>query len=171
MVTPDLTSSTGILVALAIISVNMLSWLGSRCWISTNAIPVSNGIAWKNSLYASRPPAEAPTATMGKEPFSMGAPSRLGRSMGKMRVWMDGISLSFAPTSFDATCSTRSCESECGKEPLAFRVSYRRAKASKPRHSSPVRTTLLAFGHHCPRRSERGPVTSIYGKSTIHSLS
>ena len=28
---------------LGMISVNMLWWLGSRCWISTNAIPVSTG--------------------------------------------------------------------------------------------------------------------------------
>jgi hypothetical protein len=42
---PDLTSSTGIFVPFAMISVNMLWWLGSRCCTSTNAIPVSAGRA------------------------------------------------------------------------------------------------------------------------------
>src|SRR6185437_1779960 len=79
---PDRTSSTGIVVVLPMISVNMLSWLGSRCWISTNAIPVSDGSAWKKSLYASRPPAEAPMATTGKETLRAGARFCLGCFLG-----------------------------------------------------------------------------------------
>src|SRR5438552_7918160 len=43
----------------------MLSCFGSRCWISTKAIPVSLGRASRSSVNASRPPAEAPTPTMG----------------------------------------------------------------------------------------------------------
>src|ERR1700736_4873907 len=95
MARPDLTSWTGIFVVLAIISVSMLWWLGSRCWISTNAIPVSNGSARKNSLYASRPPAEAPMATTGKKPFTLAACFRLGCSF-KEAVGSDGRDFIFA---------------------------------------------------------------------------
>jgi hypothetical protein len=38
-----------------------------------NAIPVPDGSAWKNSLYASSPPAEAPIATTGKALLPIGA--------------------------------------------------------------------------------------------------
>ena len=75
------------------ISVNMLSWLGSRCWISTNAIPVSVGRVWKNCLYA-RPPAEAPIATTRKESFAHWHLCAWGPFSGWMRVWIDGISSS-----------------------------------------------------------------------------
>src|ERR1700677_1682414 len=68
ILTPDLTSSTGIAVAFAMISVSMLSWLGSSCCTSTNAIPVSDDSAWKKSLYASSPPAEAPNRHDRKSP-------------------------------------------------------------------------------------------------------
>jgi hypothetical protein len=43
-----------------------LSCVGSRCWISTKAMPLLAGNASKNFLKASRPPAEAPSATTGK---------------------------------------------------------------------------------------------------------
>src|ERR1051326_3826936 len=43
----------------------MLSCFGSRCWTSTKAIPVSVGRAFRSSVNASRPPAEAPTPTIG----------------------------------------------------------------------------------------------------------
>ena len=36
---------------------------GDRCWTTTNAMPVSSGIAPKNCSSASSPPAEAPTPT------------------------------------------------------------------------------------------------------------
>src|SRR5215831_1997451 len=48
------------------ISVSMLSCLGSRCCTRTNAIPVSWGRFVRSSVNASRPPAEAPTPTIGK---------------------------------------------------------------------------------------------------------
>ena len=76
------TSSTGIAVHFAMISVNMLAWLGSKCWISTKAISVSGDRPVKKSLNASRPPADAPIATMGKEPFGAGAFTRLGSFFG-----------------------------------------------------------------------------------------
>src|SRR6185295_4499304 len=38
----------------------------SRCWIRTKAIPVVDGRCSKSCENASRPPAEAPTPTMGK---------------------------------------------------------------------------------------------------------
>src|SRR5271166_3949607 len=40
-----------------------LSWFGSRCWTSTKAMPLFAGIALKNFLNASSPPAEAPSPT------------------------------------------------------------------------------------------------------------
>ena len=40
-----------------------LSREGSRCWMRTKAIPVRGGIALKNLLNASSPPAEAPMPT------------------------------------------------------------------------------------------------------------
>src|SRR5437762_1328548 len=42
-----------------------LSWVGSRCGISTNARPLSAGMCVKNLLKASSPPAEAPMPTTG----------------------------------------------------------------------------------------------------------
>src|SRR5436853_7125752 len=43
-------------------------WVGSRCCTNTNAIPVSVGKFWSNSVNASKPPADAPTPTMGNPP-------------------------------------------------------------------------------------------------------
>lgn len=40
-----------------------LSWEGSRCWITTKANPLSEGMAVKSSFSASTPPAEAPMPT------------------------------------------------------------------------------------------------------------
>ena len=45
----------------------MLLCFGSRCWIRTKAIPESGGIWVKNWSKASKPPADAPIPTMGKE--------------------------------------------------------------------------------------------------------
>src|SRR5579859_611860 len=47
-------------------STKALSWVGSRCGIKTSAMPGSEGSARKRLLNDSRPPAEAPIATMGK---------------------------------------------------------------------------------------------------------
>jgi hypothetical protein len=56
---------TGIEVNLLSNSTIMLSCDGSRCGIRTKAIPLSEGIAEKNFLNASNPPAEATSPTMG----------------------------------------------------------------------------------------------------------
>jgi hypothetical protein len=40
--------------------------VGSRCWTTTNAMPVSVGMCSRNWVSASRPPAEAPTPTIGQ---------------------------------------------------------------------------------------------------------
>src|SRR4029077_1608447 len=40
-----------------------LSWVGSKCWTRTNAMPLSVGTALKNLRNASRPPADAPIPT------------------------------------------------------------------------------------------------------------
>src|SRR5258708_6206378 len=64
---PDVTSSTGILAVLEMMSARRLRWFGSRCCTTTNAMPVLAGNALKNSVYASNPPADAPIATTGKE--------------------------------------------------------------------------------------------------------
>ena len=42
-----------------------VTWRGSRCWTSTNAIPLSAGMCEKNFWKASRPPADAPIPTTG----------------------------------------------------------------------------------------------------------
>jgi hypothetical protein len=64
--------------------------VGSRCWISTKAMPLFAGNASKNFLKASRPPAEAPNATTGKSTLA-----RFGdaRSYGCGRAWpaCDGL--------------------------------------------------------------------------------
>ena len=40
-------------------------WFGSRCWITTNAIPLLRGTLVKNCSNASNPPADAPIPTIG----------------------------------------------------------------------------------------------------------
>src|SRR5215472_6325366 len=51
-------------VSLASNSVRMLWCVGSRCWISTKAIPVSAGRFLMSSVNASMPPADAPMAAI-----------------------------------------------------------------------------------------------------------
>ena len=46
----------------------MLVWLGSRWEMRMKAMPLAGGMWVKNSSKASRPPAEAPIPTTGKEP-------------------------------------------------------------------------------------------------------
>src|SRR4051812_4870032 len=67
-----------------------LSCVGSRCWISTKAMPLLAGKAAKNFLKASRPPAEAPRATTGKSILV-----RLGnvRPFGWWRAWLGCVAL------------------------------------------------------------------------------
>src|SRR5262249_41188843 len=52
----------------------MLAWWGARCWITTNAKPLSTGTREKNFSKASRPPADAPIPTMGTTPPTDGGP-------------------------------------------------------------------------------------------------
>ena len=62
---PCSASITGIEVNLLSNSTIMLSWDGPRCGTKTKAIPLSDGIAEKNFLNASNPPADATSPTMG----------------------------------------------------------------------------------------------------------
>ena len=43
-----------------------LPWVGSRCWTSTNAMPLVEGSALKNFVSASRPPADEPRPTIAR---------------------------------------------------------------------------------------------------------
>lgn len=43
----------------------MLACVGSRCWMSTKAMPLLGGIASRNFWNASSPPADAPNPTTG----------------------------------------------------------------------------------------------------------
>ena len=63
---PSSTWQTGIFVRFCNNSGMMLMWVGSRCTMTTKAIPESAGIAAKNNSKASSPPAEAPIPTIGK---------------------------------------------------------------------------------------------------------
>src|SRR5579884_3074184 len=47
-------------------ALSSLAWCGSRCWMKTNAMPVSGGRARSSCRNASRPPAEAPIPATGK---------------------------------------------------------------------------------------------------------
>src|SRR6267142_3903772 len=64
---------TGMAVVLDRTSASWLSCLGSRCWISANAMPVLVGSSLRNWLKASSPPAEAPTPTTGNVVLSDGS--------------------------------------------------------------------------------------------------
>src|SRR5262245_9026460 len=57
---------TSMFVCLFKRSGSILTWLGARCVTRTNAMPVSEGMWERNRSSASRPPAEAPTPTIGK---------------------------------------------------------------------------------------------------------
>jgi len=46
----------------------MLSRVGSRCWTMTKPIPLSGGIAFRNAVATSSPPADIPMPTIGKVP-------------------------------------------------------------------------------------------------------
>lgn len=74
-------------VVVARISASMLTCVGARCWTSTNAMPVSAGRAWSRCLKASRPPADAPMPTIGKESsaFSLPEPSAAAADVSSMR--------------------------------------------------------------------------------------
>jgi hypothetical protein len=43
--------------------------VGSKCWISTKAMPVEAGRLSSNCVNASRPPADAPMPTTGSKVF------------------------------------------------------------------------------------------------------
>src|SRR5579864_5722607 len=74
----SVTSLTGILVSLAISSVRMLEWVGSRCWIKTKAMPVLPGKFRISSEKASMPPAEAPIAATRKSALDSAGPGPSG---------------------------------------------------------------------------------------------
>ena len=60
---------------------NRLVWPGCWCVTTTNAIAFPGGTCEKNSSRASRPPAEAPTPTMGNKPVAVrGLPTAAGRT-------------------------------------------------------------------------------------------
>jgi hypothetical protein len=63
---PSWTCRTGIFVLRLNSSVIALSWVGSRCGMSTKAMPGFSGSGFSNSMNASRPPADAPTPTIMK---------------------------------------------------------------------------------------------------------
>ena len=63
---PSTICVTFIAVSFASSRFNMLSCVGSMCWISTKAMPVSAGNALRKAVKASRPPADAPMPTIGK---------------------------------------------------------------------------------------------------------
>ena len=65
---PSCTCSTGMDVYRRSNSGRWLTWVGSRCGITTKPRPLWAGMALKNLFNASSPPAEAPIATTGKSP-------------------------------------------------------------------------------------------------------
>jgi hypothetical protein len=70
-------------VARPMSSAMRLGWVGSRCATTTKAIPVSAGIAPKNLLRASRPPADEPSPTMmGTASGTSGGVARASRVVG-----------------------------------------------------------------------------------------
>ena len=69
---PSCACSTGMGVCRRSNSGRWLTWVGSRCGITTKPRPLWAGMALKNLFNASSPPAEAPIATTGK---SLGWPS------------------------------------------------------------------------------------------------
>jgi hypothetical protein len=71
---------------------------------------------------------------------------------------MDGISCSLAPASFDATYSTRSCESHVGGEISSHQSIVQKGKTQQTAQVSlPARTNVLAFGYHRRLSYEQGP--------------
>src|SRR5690349_14114555 len=58
--------ATFIAVAGASASASMLPCVGSRCWMTTKAMPLSAGMAESSSTKAASPPADAPMPTTGK---------------------------------------------------------------------------------------------------------
>ena len=76
----------------------MLWCFGSRCWISTKAMPQLAGNASKNLLKASRPPAEAPSPTTGKSTlarFANARPFDCGRACPACRALRPVIASAF----------------------------------------------------------------------------
>jgi hypothetical protein len=82
----------------------------------TKAIPVSDGSAWKNSLYASRPPAEAPIAPTGKALFRAETSFRLEDFFGEIAD-LDGPDFIFAIRLLLSLClaGTTKIEIPCGR--------------------------------------------------------
>lgn len=76
---PSCACSTGMGVCRPSNSGRWLTWVGSRCGITTKPRPFWAGMALKNLFNASSPPAEAPIATTGK---SLGWPSPASSASG-----------------------------------------------------------------------------------------
>src|SRR6478609_2910702 len=68
----------------------MLSWLGSRCWTMTKAMPVGGRARASISRRASSPPAEAPIPTTGPAKggaVTVPAPSRISEASPPGALW------------------------------------------------------------------------------------
>jgi hypothetical protein len=88
----------------------MLSCFGSRCWISTKAMPQFAGRAANNFLNVSRPPAEAPRATTGKieYPCASRAHSPAAGSGRPVEAFVLSFVVAFvSPASMRETCATQ----------------------------------------------------------------
>src|SRR5579862_6069893 len=74
----------------------MLSWSGSRCWMTTKAGPGSGGRCPSSFVRASRPPPEAPIPTMGMEaegPAESGAVSGFGIFLNGVNNYLHNTSI------------------------------------------------------------------------------
>lgn len=78
-----LASLTGISVSRDNNDVSALSWVGSRCCTSTNAIPVRDGNSFNSCVVASNPPADAPIPTMGKGGVGRGSSLPAGAGLAR----------------------------------------------------------------------------------------
>src|SRR5262245_16158095 len=116
---PSPSSTTGMGVYLRNISTIKLSCVGSRWGMRTKAMPLSAGMAVKNFLKASSPPAEAPMPTTGKRGavgslISVPASSLAASSLGGASLGTSaGVAAVFAA---DSTLFSAS-----GGEPFALR--------------------------------------------------
>src|SRR5271163_4788497 len=96
---PSVACTTFIDVRAASKSTSRLSWLGSRCCTITKAMPFRSGSASNSFLQASRPPAEAPIATIGNfaRPLTeSGVRIQRGRSTVERRGRLPDILLFFS---------------------------------------------------------------------------
>src|SRR5689334_12617645 len=74
-----------------------LSWVGSRCWTRTNAMPLSAGTALKNLRNASRPPADAPIPTSATRASLLRPADATPAARGAFRVERRGLVVRLRP--------------------------------------------------------------------------